>query len=379
MIKILHIISSLNDGGAEGVMTKLAINKNREFKHFVIALKDGGKYQSILESNGVKVNVFKIHSISSAIKNLPKLILCINTISPNIVQTWMYHADVIGGSLAKILGIKVVVWNVRSGELHPTQKLSTKVFIRVSSLMSKFIPVSIISCSNRAIQIHKNIGYSDKFQLIDNGVNKNIFKLDSKKRSLFRAEIKVNDACILFGTVARFDPQKDHKSLLRAINMIDKKYNCKFLFVGSNMHKDNAQLNNWICKYKLNDRIILAGQRKDIQSVMCGIDYLILPSLYGEAFPNVIIESMSVGKPAIVTDIGDSKRIVKGLGWVTPPGSSKALSKAINFAAELITNNYSEYQRMSILAIKTVNENYTLDVMNLKYQDHWKTLLNQDD
>jgi len=377
MIKILHVISSLNDGGAEGVMTRLATNKDKEFKHFVIALKEGGKYSSILESSNVDVKVFSISNIASAIIHLPRLAIYIYKISPDIVQTWMYHADVIGGILAKILGIKSVIWNVRSGEFHPGQKLSTKIFIKLSSLLSGSIPSKVVSCSKRAIQIHKEIGYSHKFHLIDNGVDKSVFMQNDRKRSAFRDEFKIDKSCVLFGTVARFDPQKDHKKLLKAVSLINNRRDFKLVLVGRGMDRGNIDLMGWIKKYRLGDIVILAGQRKDIDVVMCGLDFLILPSLYGEAFPNVVIEAMSVGTPAIVTDVGDSERIVNDLGWVVSPYSSKELCTTIKSAADLVASNYPQYKEMSIACIENIDRNYTLNVMNNKYHTLWKNVLNR--
>lgn len=371
MIKVLHIISSLNDGGAEGVLYKIAsYDDSQDIEHAVITLTEGEKYRRLLLDKGVFVKELHMHGITKSFLAFFILWLYIIRERPFVVQTWMYHADVIGGAASLLAGVRNIVWNIRSGEIHSSQKLTTRIFIKFSVLLSNFIPRRIVSCSNRAIDIHKKIGYKGSFSLIDNGVNENIFYPSVSKRLKIRSEFSIDDSCVFFGMVARFDPQKDHFNLLQAIANISS-HNYKVILVGTNVDSSNVKLLSWIDKLGISSKVILSGQRSDIPDIMCGLDFLILPSLYGEAFPNVLIEAMSVGTPCIATDVGDSARIIGNNGWIVKPKSPSDLSNVINFAINLKINNIMEYNAISEQCINRTKEKFSIESMIYKYKSVW--------
>lgn len=98
--KILHIITGLNDGGAEGVLTRMCLAEPQN--HQVISLMDMGKYGYILQDADVSVYCLNLNTKFISIKKIIELYGIIKKNRPNIVQTWMYHADLIGGIVAKI-------------------------------------------------------------------------------------------------------------------------------------------------------------------------------------------------------------------------------------------------------------------------------------
>lgn len=368
--KVLHIISSLNDGGAEGVLYKIVSKDSKNIEHVVVSLTEGEKYNRLLSDAGIQVK--NLH-MSGAIKTFFGFFALCSFIyreKPTVVQTWMYHSDVIGGIAAFLLGVKNIVWNIRSGEIHRTQKITTRAFIKLSAILSAYIPNTIISCSYRAIEVHKKVGYKGDFVLIDNGIDDSLYYPSDKKRQEFRGEVQISESCILIGMVARFDPQKDHMNLLRSVSEITKT-NYQVLLIGSNVDSNNSTLLNLISDFGIADKVVLMGQRMDIHRVMCGLDFLVLPSLYGEAFPNVVIEAMSVGTPCIVTDIGDSARIVKDCGWIVQPGSSGELSTAIRSAIDMKNKNQSEYNFLSQSCVNRVRRKFLTKRMILKYENIW--------
>ena len=91
---------------------------------------------------------------------------------------------------------------------------------------------------------------------------------------------------------------------------------------------------------------------------MNGIDIHILSSSYGEGFPNVVAEAMSHGTPCVVTNVGDSSKIVGNTGWVVKPNDSKKMAKAIREAInEIGTKKWSIRSSAAKLRIK---ENYNI-------------------
>ena len=170
-MKIVHIITSLDDGGAEHTLYKIC-KYDKYNKHVVISLKGTGKYFYLLNKIGVKVYCLNLKFY--AIYQFLSFITLLKFLKPDVVQTWMYHADFFGGLAAKIVGIKNIFWNIRNSNLDKKTKFSTKLVLKINAILSNFIPNKIISCSKNSIKIHHALGYKNKFIYIGNGIKKKI-------------------------------------------------------------------------------------------------------------------------------------------------------------------------------------------------------------
>ena len=109
-MKVIHIITGLGDGGAEHTLFKICKYDNIN-KHIVISLKGPGKYFSLLNKLGIKVYCLNIKFFS--IHKFFFLIKLLHSLKPDVVQTWLVHADFIGGIAARLVGIKNIIWNIR--------------------------------------------------------------------------------------------------------------------------------------------------------------------------------------------------------------------------------------------------------------------------
>jgi len=136
-----------------------------------------------------------------------------------------------------------------------------------------------------------------------------------------------------FGSVARYHPKKGHKILLEAFAELRNSYsNWTLHLVGEGVSESNQDLVADIARLGLADHVILVGPVNEPADVYKMLDFHVLPSLYGEGFPNVVAESMMAGVPNIVTDVGDSAEIVADTGWVVPAKDKNALANAIEAA-----------------------------------------------
>ena len=368
-MRILHIITALGDGGAEHTLYKICkYDKNNE--HLVISLKGPGKYYSLLKKIGV--NVYYLNIKFYSINKFFSLVSLIRFLKPNIVQTWLIHADFLGGIAAKLAGIKNIIWNIRYTKIKFGKSKHTSVMIiKILSYLSFSIPSSIVVVSKIAKKIYQMEGYDKKkFIYIPNGYDISLLKSDKIKRKTFRNKIKIKKNTILIGNVARYDPKKDHANLLKALSIL-KLTNSNFLciLVGARMNKNNIELNSLIKKLNLSDKVKLLGQNKNIPEIMNGIDIYVQSSSYGEGFPNVVAEAMSCGTPCIVTDVGDASYIVDKIGWVVPPNDEIRLSKIIDRIANQIgTNKWKKRSKDARLRIK---QNFNIKKMIGSYNKLW--------
>jgi len=370
---ITHIISNLNRGGAEGVLFRLSVSDKKN-EHIIISLTNEGFYGPILKSSGIKVYTLNIDSKKIRLKDFLMLFKLLKNINPNIIQTWMYHADFFGGITARLAGFKDVFWNIRHTTLTPNDSKRTTILIaKLCARLSKIIPKRIICCAESAMDVHINLGYSKKKMIvISNGYDVSLFKPSKDLKFIFRKELTFDSKTIILGMVGRFHPQKNHLGLLRSLAIVKKSYDeFKFLLIGRNLDHQNLILNNEIKKQNLESNIILLNQRSDVPAVMNALDINVLSSSSGEGFPNVLAEAMSCGTPCVTTNVGDAALIVHETGWVSPPNDSIALANSIIEAIKERNLDEKSWNLRRENCRNRIVENFSLDKMIENYHLVW--------
>ncbi len=364
---IVHIITGLNDGGAEGALYRLCVNDKNNC-HYVVSLLNGGKYKIKFESSGIKTFSLELNNIFNVFTAIIKLNKILKEINPNIIQTWLYHADFFGGLVSYFSGYKNIYWNIRNCNISSDAlKFTTRFIISINSYLSYFIPKVIISVSNNATKVHILKGFNkSKFINIPNGY---IFE-DATPFASDLLAIK-NEKTFLIGMVARYDPQKDHENLFRSLDIL-RKWNIPFkcILVGHGMNQSNQELNDLIFKYSLDKFIVLLGQRDDVNSIMKILDLHVLSSL-GEAFPNVLVEAMSNNTLCVSTNVGDVDTIIKDYGWVVPPRNPILFAEAIKNAFNKFETKKIEWNKLRQSAKKHVQDNFSILRMISNYNSVW--------
>ena len=374
-MKIIHVITSLDDGGAEGVLFRLCA-MDTVHRHLVISLSKEGKYGPLLKAKGVLVFSLGLKPNRLPLLATIRLIYLFLKHKPDLVQTWLPHADLLGGLAARLAGVKSVVWGVRHTSLD--QSLSKKTTIWIVKLLAKlswWVPSRIAVCSTRAMNLHKELGYCQaKMKFIPNGYNLGEFSAKTEQALCLRKEWGVDPIATLFGTVGRYDPQKDHSNLLQALSLLQaRNISIRCVLVGNNLNNENRELVRQIHELELTNTVILLGRRTDIPAVMSALDVHILPSAYGEAFPNVVAEAMACETPCVVTDVGDAAFIVGDAGWVVPPRDKEALANAIEKA--LKERHEGQWPQLCLSARQRIQVHFDIERMIYAYHELWHETL----
>ncbi|MDF3384584.1 MULTISPECIES: glycosyltransferase [unclassified Sulfitobacter] len=373
MKTIVHVITGLNDGGAEAALYRLCTH-DKSNHHHVISLMDGGKYGPMLEARGISVSCINMPRGKLTLGGAWQLRGEIKRNFPDVVQTWMYHADLMGGVAARLAGVRNIVWGIHHTTLVSGESSRATIMVmKLCARLSRIVPRRIICCAEKARDVHAEKGYDrSRMRVVPNGHDVTIFRPDLKARYQIRNELELPDNLPVIGFVARFDPQKDHKNLLQALGNLKAKGLAPIcLLVGTNMNEANRDLTAMIHDLGLNDQVKLLGLRNDIPAIMNALDLHVMSSAFGEAFPNVLCEAMACGTPCVTTDVGDASLIVGETGWVVPPRDRVALAKAI--AQALDKRHTPDWKDRRDQANDRINANFTIGGMVDNYNLVWNT------
>lgn len=375
-MKILHIIVNLDFGGAQTMLYKLLSTYSRSgLNAEVISLMGSGLAGQKINSLGVKVHSLEMKRGAASLSKILSLARLINKIQPDLIQTWMYHADLLGSFAGLLAAPRVpVIWGIRHANLDPRYNAAaTLKVVKLCAYLSRYMPERIISCSQQAKETHRQIGYDkNKIIVIPNGFDLTQFHPDKKAYISVRQRLGIELDAPLIGMLARFESQKDHQNFIQAASIVSQRNNrVEFLLSGNGMDERNTQLMEWIKQAGIGQKIHLTGHREDVPEILAALDIATLSSC-GEAFPNVVGEAMACGVPCVVTDVGDSAMIVGETGIVVKPQNASDLA---NGWTELIDAG-NEYRReMGNKARTRIRDTFSIETVAARYSEIYKEVL----
>jgi len=379
-VKALFIVTGLASGGAESMMTEVILRGKREgHESMVISLTGDHPLGARLREAGIAVHALNLSLRFPNPFVVFRIARLMRDFQPDLTQTWMYHADLLG-SLASVLpgarpSVRIaggvhpkapLLWAIHHSAADPeTFAPRTRLVLRLNAILSRWLPDRIICCAESARETHVTAGYrADKMIVIFNGVDTARFQPNPAAREDVRRELRLDPKVFLVGLFARFHPTKDHATFIQAASIFHRDNpDAHFLLTGSGVTDGNPALTKALDEAGIRSQCHLLGQRSDIPRLLPALDALVSSSR-SEAFPLIIVEAMASGVPCVVTDVGDSALIVGETGEVVRPGNPPEM------AAALQTLRASRLDELGKLARKRVESLYNLDLAAARY---WNT------
>ena len=329
-MKITHIITGLAADGAETTLYHLLAALDRqEYQSEVISLTDRGPMAARIESVGVPVRALgMMRSVPNplAIRRIAKFL---RRSRPNVVHTWMYHSNLLGGLAAQAAGGIPVIWGIHHSKIDSQDtKRFTVWTVRACAWFSKQLPARIVCCANSSEIAHIQLGYDpDKMEVIYNGIDSELFRLMPSGRAELRSRLGISDDAPLIGMAGRLHRHKDHKTFFSAARMLRKECpEAHFILCGEGIVPENPRLAAEISE-GLQGHCHLIGPQRDMPSFYSALDIAANSSIT-EAFPLAVGEAMACEVPCVVTDVGDSPALVGDTGKIVPPQQPALMTAA---------------------------------------------------
>jgi glycosyltransferase involved in cell wall biosynthesis len=327
MPTVLHVITGLDTGGAETALFRLIDGSGKgNYQHRVVTLMTGGTMLPVFRKAGIDVTEIDLRRAPLA--GFLRLVGIMRTTRPDIVQTWMYHADLVGGLAARMAGNRNVIWGIRTtGIAHAPR--ATAVVRRLCAWLSGRVPHTIVCVADASRRAHVDKGYDgERMVVVHNGFNQSP-AVGTLQRMTLRAQWGFDDSHVVVGHLGRFDPDKDLENFIRASGLLAPAHpQVRFVMIGHRNDAERAQLDAWVARTRYPERYALVRERADALECLAAMDVFCLSSR-NEGFPVVVGEAMAAAVPCVVTDVGDTALLVGDTGVVVPREDSAALAAGL--------------------------------------------------
>lgn len=331
-------------------------------------MTDRGPVGEKIAGSGFPVRALAMRKGLPDPRGILRLYRSIHAFRPDIIQTWMYHANLLG--LLFIPG-RTLIWNIRCSDMDLSRYgLIYRISVQAGAFLAG-VPDAVIANAQAGRTAHEAIGYHPRrWEIIPNGFDTALFKPDPAARAEIRNELQIPHDAIAIGLIARLDPMKDHQTFFSAIRLLLKTHpDVHIVLAGRGVVQSNPIIQHQ--DPPRSDHLHLLGERNDIPRILAALDISSSSSSYGEGFPTIIGESMSVGLPCVVTDTGDARLLVDDGGIIVPRRQPEALANAF---AQLINAGPEKRADLGEKARTRILTRYSLSATVEAYQTLYREL-----
>jgi glycosyltransferase involved in cell wall biosynthesis len=335
---VLFLTSQLGYGGAERQLVNLALELRRMGHAPAVALfYAGGPLDGELARGGVPIHDLRKRGRWETASFLARLVRLLRRERPDVLHPYLEVPNVVATLAAPLAGRVRVVWGIRNSNMDHRQYggLARAVYRVEGALAPRADALIANSMAGASLWAERGVR-RDRIAVVPNGIDCARFQPDLAARAAQRGAWEVG-ARPLVGVVARLDAMKGHSVFLEAAARVSARTpEVCFALVGAGEPGYEAQLRSQAERLGLSSRVRWIAPGLDMRAVYNALDLLVLPSRFGEGFPNVVAEAMACGTPCVATDVGDARMVLGDCGSIVPPEDPVALAAAIEQALGLL-------------------------------------------
>ncbi|MGO8920861.1 MAG: glycosyltransferase [Stellaceae bacterium] len=367
-VRVMHLITDLEIGGAEMMLSRLVCAAdNRRVQMSVVSMTTPGTIGACLTGEGVSVHALGMGRGLPDPRGLGRLVALLRRQPVDVLQTWLYHADLLGLLAARLAGVPRLLWNLRCSDMQGGY------YSRVSAALPWLLarlsrqPDLVLANSESGRAYHEALGYHPhRWQVLPNGIDTDRFRPDGDARRRLCADFGLSPESFLICLPARVDPMKDHATFFAAAARFARgEAGARFILAGRGTGPGDPALRALVAESGCADRLMSLGERREMPSLLAAVDVVTLSSAFGEGFPNVLGEAMACAIPVVSTDVGDAAQIIGPTGLIVPPRDPVALAAAWQ---KLHGMEAGQRAAIGIAGRQRVIENYSLAVIVARYE-----------
>lgn len=327
-MRIVLLVRSIGCGGAERQLMLLAMRLARHHQVSILTFyDDNGFFETTTQDSSVRVISLGKRTRWDIARTVARFARKIDDLKPDVVYAFMNTASIVS-LFARFTRAKPrIVWGIRSSNMDLVRYgFLLRALRRIECALSGFADLAISNSEAGRLQAIED-GYRAKITVVPNGIDTKAFVFSDAAGRKLRQQWGIPEAVPLIGMVARHDPMKGYETFLDAAALyLSLNPDAYFLLVGDGDSAYTERLKLKAKSLQLGKRVVWAGRTSDVVACYSAMDLFTSSSIYGEGFSNSIGEAMACELSCVVTDVGDSRRIVGTTGIVVPPNSAQELA-----------------------------------------------------
>lgn len=363
-IRVLHVLGTLDSGGAESRTMDIYRKIDREKVQFDFLIHTEKKcfFEDEIYALGGRIYRMPQRTLKNSFKYYKKLKRFFNQHKEyKIVHGHSLSSGFLYLSIAKKCGASVCIAHSRCGLTNHSDFVSkikrnfkklSRFYATEKFAVSKIAGIAAFGCKS----IERN-----EVKIIPNGIDAKKYTYNADVREKMRKELNI-DNNVVIGHIGRFQQQKNHDFIIEVFSEIHKKEpNSKLILVGDGELK--SKIEEKVNTLQLSDSVIFTGVRSDVPDLLQAMDVLLFPSFF-EGLPGVVLEAQAAGLPSVISDkITDEVKITDLVEYLP-------LNKNAEYWAEKLLEFSRKFERRNTYN-EIVEAGYDIESVAKWYEDFY--------